>query len=69
MNNIQFRAIFLLFAIMSTYTLNDPYSILGIPNTATKTSIKKAFKELSLKYHPDINPEHKSKYESIILAY
>ena len=32
---------------------NDPYKVLGVPRTATKAEITKAFKKLSLRYHPD----------------
>ena len=31
----------------------NPYQILGLPQTATEKQIKKAFRELSRKYHPD----------------
>ena len=31
------------------------YQTLGIENTATDTEIKKAYRSLSLKYHPDRN--------------
>ena len=31
------------------------YDILGVPHTATEDQIRKAFKKLSLKYHPDRN--------------
>ena len=35
--------------------MNDPYSILGIPRTASDDEIKKAYRNLSRKYHPDAN--------------
>lgn len=38
--------------------MKDPYSVLGVPKTATNDEIKKAYRALCRKYHPDTNPDN-----------
>lgn len=49
----------------------DYYNILGVSRDASETEIKKAYRTMSLKYHPDRNPseEAKSKMLEINAAY
>src|SRR6186713_3210775 len=38
----------------------DPYSVLGVPKTASDDDIRKAFRKLAKKHHPDLNPGDKA---------
>lgn len=57
--------------ILLVHAGRDFYSILGIRRNANDKEIKKAFRKLSLKYHPDQNPSEaaKQKYLDINMAY
>lgn len=49
----------------------DYYEVLGIPRDADEKAIKKAYKRLAMKYHPDRNkdPDAEEKFKEIAKAY
>ena len=52
---------FLLKLIISTLKRGDnPYQILGIDRDVTEQEIKKAYRKMTLKYHPDVSKDEKS---------
>ncbi|BFU18663.1 DnaJ family protein [Entamoeba histolytica HM-1:IMSS-B] len=59
--------IFFLF-IFYSFAL-DYYKVLGVPRNANEKEIKKAYRALSLKYHPDKPTGDKVKFEEINKAY
>ena len=41
--------------------MTDPYRILGVPPSASDDEVKKAYRNLSRKYHPDANINNPNK--------
>src|SRR6202142_3550909 len=48
---------------MATTPKKDYYEILGVKKSASAEDIRKAFRKLARKYHPDVNPGDKSAEE------
>jgi len=57
---------------MSSTAKRDYYEVLGVNNKASASEIKKSFRKLARKYHPDINPGDKTseqKFKELNEAY
>ena len=71
--NFDFFGTILLILVSLSQCGEDYYKILGVKRNASKNEIKKAFKKLSLKYHPDKNKDNpkraKEKFIKIANAY
>lgn len=49
--------------------MKNYYNILGISENATQDDIKKAYRQLAKKYHPDVDSSYEEKFKEITEAY
>lgn len=52
--------------------MKDPYEVLGVDQNVSQAEVKKAYRKLAKKYHPDLNPDNESateKFQEINEAY
>ncbi|MCK6682092.1 MAG: J domain-containing protein [Thermoanaerobaculia bacterium] len=52
--------------------MKDPYEVLGVDRNAAEADIKKAYRRLARKYHPDVNPGDttaQKRFQEIASAY
>ena len=70
----QFMTLLIIFLLLpNIFCGEDYYKLLGVKRSASKSEIRRAFKKLSLKYHPDKNKDNpekaKAKFIKIANAY
>lgn len=56
----------------ATMAARNPYEVLGVKKEATADEIRKAYRALAKKHHPDLNPGNKAaeaKFKEIAVAY
>lgn len=49
-------------------TRNECFRLLGLPHTASESEIRKQYKKMALRLHPDVNPDPKAHEAFILLS-
>ena len=58
----------ILLILFAVVYCQDYYELLGVPRDATENQIKKAFRRLAIKYHPDKNKDPDAQKQFVKIA-
>ena len=58
----------LILSLVVVYCKQDYYQLLGVSRDASENEIKKAFRRLAIKYHPDKNKDPDAQEEFVKIA-
>jgi len=50
-------------------TLSEAYTTLDLQPSSPPADVKRAYRKMALKYHPDVNPDTRDKFDDVVEAY